>query len=160
MQQGHCFRYGARRYSGRVSSQQAASGQQCARWKDCGDRSDPARRKVYLQSDVTNHPDLFARNPGWHAFFEQEPKQAGTARRAVYDMVVAESCWFRAFTIHSRGRSRREGRQRISGHHGAMEPELFVLNSAPSASDGIDWNSTPGSAVADAPSPDAQVRGH
>ena len=23
--------------------------------------------KVFIQSDVTNHPSLFAANPGWHA---------------------------------------------------------------------------------------------
>jgi glyoxylase-like metal-dependent hydrolase (beta-lactamase superfamily II) len=53
--------------------------------------------KVYLQSDVTNHPDLFARNPGWHAFFDQDPKQAETTRRAVYDMVVAEKLLVQGF---------------------------------------------------------------
>jgi glyoxylase-like metal-dependent hydrolase (beta-lactamase superfamily II) len=53
--------------------------------------------KVYLQSDVTNHPDLFVRNPGWHAFFDQDPKQAETTRRAVYDMVVAEKLMVQGF---------------------------------------------------------------
>ena len=53
--------------------------------------------KVYLQSDVTNHPDLFARHPGWHAFFDQDPKQAETTRRAVYDMVVAEKLLVQGF---------------------------------------------------------------
>jgi glyoxylase-like metal-dependent hydrolase (beta-lactamase superfamily II) len=53
--------------------------------------------KVYLQSDVTNHPDLFVRNPGWHAFFDQDPQQAETTRRAVYDMVVAEKLMVQGF---------------------------------------------------------------
>jgi glyoxylase-like metal-dependent hydrolase (beta-lactamase superfamily II) len=53
--------------------------------------------KVYIQSDVTNHPDLFARNPGWHAFFDQDPKQAEATRRAVYDMVVAEKLLVQGF---------------------------------------------------------------
>jgi glyoxylase-like metal-dependent hydrolase (beta-lactamase superfamily II) len=53
--------------------------------------------KVYLQSDVTNHPDLFVRNPGWHAFFDQDPNQAETTRRAVYDMVVAEKLMVQGF---------------------------------------------------------------
>ena len=53
--------------------------------------------KVYLQSDVTNHPDLFVRNPGWHGFFDQDPKQAETTRRAVYDMVVAEKLMVQGF---------------------------------------------------------------
>src|SRR5215831_2144527 len=53
--------------------------------------------KVYLQSDVTNHPDLFARHPGWHAFFDQDPNQAETTRRAVYDMVGAEKLLVQGF---------------------------------------------------------------
>lgn len=46
--------------------------------------------KVFIQSDVTNDPDLFARNPGWHLMFDQDPAQAETTRRKIYDMVVAE----------------------------------------------------------------------
>ena len=42
------------------------------------------------QSDVTNHPALFVRNPGWHAFFDQDPKMAETTRRKIYDMLAAE----------------------------------------------------------------------
>ena len=53
--------------------------------------------KVYVQSDVTNHPDLFARNPGWHAFFDQDPVVAETTRRKVYDMVVAEKLMVQGF---------------------------------------------------------------
>ena len=44
--------------------------------------------KVYVQADVTNHPALFARNPGWHAFFDQDPKMAeATAARST-------TCWW------------------------------------------------------------------
>jgi glyoxylase-like metal-dependent hydrolase (beta-lactamase superfamily II) len=50
--------------------------------------SGPSR--VYVQSDVTNVPFLFARNPGWHAMFDQDPKMAEETRRKVYDMLVAE----------------------------------------------------------------------
>src|SRR5204862_6097836 len=45
--------------------------------------------KVYVQADVTNHPALFVRNPGWHAFFDQDPKMAEEPRRKVYDMLRA-----------------------------------------------------------------------
>ena len=31
-----------------------------------------ATARCYVQSDVTNHPALFVRNPGWHAFFDQD----------------------------------------------------------------------------------------
>jgi glyoxylase-like metal-dependent hydrolase (beta-lactamase superfamily II) len=46
--------------------------------------------KVFIQSDVTNHPDLFATNPGWHAGFDQDGNVAESTRRKVYDMLVAE----------------------------------------------------------------------
>jgi hypothetical protein len=54
-------------------------------------------KKVYVQADVTNHPALFARNPGWHAFFDQDPKMAEETRRKVYDMLVAEKMMVQGF---------------------------------------------------------------
>jgi glyoxylase-like metal-dependent hydrolase (beta-lactamase superfamily II) len=48
------------------------------------------RDSVYVQSDVTNVPYLFAAHPGWQAFFDQDPPQAEATRRRVYDMLVAE----------------------------------------------------------------------
>jgi glyoxylase-like metal-dependent hydrolase (beta-lactamase superfamily II) len=53
--------------------------------------------KVYIQSDVTNHPDLFVRHPNWHANFDQDPVQAEATRRKVYDMIVAEKLLVQAF---------------------------------------------------------------
>jgi glyoxylase-like metal-dependent hydrolase (beta-lactamase superfamily II) len=46
--------------------------------------------KVFVQSDVTNHPGVFARHPQWAALFDQDPAQAVATRRRVYDMLVAE----------------------------------------------------------------------
>jgi glyoxylase-like metal-dependent hydrolase (beta-lactamase superfamily II) len=46
--------------------------------------------KVYVQADVTHAPFLFARHPGWHAFYDHEPVQAEATRRKVYDMLAAE----------------------------------------------------------------------
>jgi glyoxylase-like metal-dependent hydrolase (beta-lactamase superfamily II) len=46
--------------------------------------------RVYVQSDVTNVPYLFARNPGWHAGFDQDGRMAEATRRKVYDMLAAE----------------------------------------------------------------------
>ena len=46
--------------------------------------------KVFIQSDVTNNPDLFARNPGWQASFDQDGPQAEKTRRKVYDMLAAD----------------------------------------------------------------------
>lgn len=45
---------------------------------------------VFIQSDVTNNPDLFARNPGWQANFDQDGPQAEVTRRKVYDMLAAD----------------------------------------------------------------------
>jgi glyoxylase-like metal-dependent hydrolase (beta-lactamase superfamily II) len=52
--------------------------------------------KVFVQSDVTNNP-LFVRNPGWHAFFDQDPQMAEAIRRKVYDMLVADKMTVQAF---------------------------------------------------------------
>ena len=46
--------------------------------------------KVYVQADVTHVPHLFARNPGWHAFYDQDGPLAEMTRRKVYDMLAAE----------------------------------------------------------------------
>jgi glyoxylase-like metal-dependent hydrolase (beta-lactamase superfamily II) len=53
--------------------------------------------KVFIQSDVTNVPYLFAANPGWHAFFDQDPAMAENARRKTYDMVVADKLQVQGF---------------------------------------------------------------
>ena len=53
--------------------------------------------KVYVQADVTNHPALFVRNPGWHAFFDQDGKMAEETRRKVYDMLVADKTLVQGF---------------------------------------------------------------
>ncbi len=53
--------------------------------------------KLYVQADVTNVPQLFVRNPGWHAFFDQDAKLAEETRRKVYDMLVAEKMLVQGF---------------------------------------------------------------
>jgi glyoxylase-like metal-dependent hydrolase (beta-lactamase superfamily II) len=53
--------------------------------------------KVYVQGDVTHVPYLFARNPGWHAFYDQDPAMAEATRRKVYDMLVAEKMMVQGF---------------------------------------------------------------
>ena len=45
---------------------------------------------VFVQSDVTNVPVLFARHPGWHVAYDQDPAQAEATRRRVYDMLAAD----------------------------------------------------------------------
>jgi glyoxylase-like metal-dependent hydrolase (beta-lactamase superfamily II) len=63
--------------------------------------------KVYVQADVTNIP-LFARNPGWHLFFDQDPKMAEETRRKVYDMLAAEKMTLQAFHYPFPGRAQIE----------------------------------------------------
>lgn len=61
---------------------------------------------LFVQSDVTNHPALFACHPGWHARFDQNPAEAETTRRRIYDMLVAEALPVQGFhfPFPSRGR--------------------------------------------------------
>jgi glyoxylase-like metal-dependent hydrolase (beta-lactamase superfamily II) len=53
--------------------------------------------QVYVQADVTHVPFLFVRNPGWHAFYDQDPVMAEATRRKVYDMLVAEKMLVQGF---------------------------------------------------------------
>ncbi|HEY2134848.1 MAG TPA: MBL fold metallo-hydrolase [Xanthobacteraceae bacterium] len=52
---------------------------------------------VYVQADVTHAPYLFARHPGWHAFYDHLPEQAEATRRKVYDMLAAERMTVQGF---------------------------------------------------------------
>jgi glyoxylase-like metal-dependent hydrolase (beta-lactamase superfamily II) len=52
---------------------------------------------VYVQADVTNNPVLFARNPGWHAFFDQDGAMAEATRRKVYDMLATDRMMVQGF---------------------------------------------------------------
>jgi glyoxylase-like metal-dependent hydrolase (beta-lactamase superfamily II) len=53
--------------------------------------------KVFVQADVTHVPYLFARNPHWHAFYDQDGNMAEETRRKVYDMLVAERMMVQGF---------------------------------------------------------------
>ncbi|NPU64225.1 MBL fold metallo-hydrolase [Bradyrhizobium sp. 83012] len=46
--------------------------------------------KVFIQSDVTNVPELFLRNPDWHVMFDTDAAQAQETRHKFYDMAAAE----------------------------------------------------------------------
>jgi glyoxylase-like metal-dependent hydrolase (beta-lactamase superfamily II) len=54
-------------------------------------------KQVFVQADVTHVPFLFARNPGWHAFYDQDPVMAEATRRKVYDMLVADRMMVQGF---------------------------------------------------------------
>jgi len=53
--------------------------------------------KVFVQADVTHVPYLFARHPGWHAFYDQDGPRAEVTRRKIYDMLAAERMTVQGF---------------------------------------------------------------
>jgi glyoxylase-like metal-dependent hydrolase (beta-lactamase superfamily II) len=46
--------------------------------------------KVLIQSDVTNIPEFFVRNPDWHVVYDIDPEMAQKTRHKFYDMAAAE----------------------------------------------------------------------
>lgn len=53
--------------------------------------------KVFIQSDVTNIPVLFANRPDWHAGYDQVGDLAEQTRRRIYDMIIAEKLTVQGF---------------------------------------------------------------
>lgn len=45
---------------------------------------------VMIQADVTNHPALFVRNPGWRASYDMDGAMAEETRRKLYDRMAAD----------------------------------------------------------------------
>lgn len=46
--------------------------------------------RILIQSDVTNIPEFFLRNPDWHVAYDVEPAVAQATRHKFYDMAAAE----------------------------------------------------------------------
>jgi glyoxylase-like metal-dependent hydrolase (beta-lactamase superfamily II) len=53
--------------------------------------------RILVQSDVTNIPELFLRNPDWHVAFDIDPEKAAQTRHKFYDMAVAEKALIAGF---------------------------------------------------------------
>jgi len=53
--------------------------------------------KLFIQSDMTHVPFLFVRNPGWHAFYDQDPAAAEATRRKMLDMLASERMMVQGF---------------------------------------------------------------
>jgi glyoxylase-like metal-dependent hydrolase (beta-lactamase superfamily II) len=53
--------------------------------------------RLLVQSDVTNIPELFLRNPDWHVMFDSDPVQAAKSRHKFYDMAAAEKALVAGF---------------------------------------------------------------
>jgi glyoxylase-like metal-dependent hydrolase (beta-lactamase superfamily II) len=67
--------------------------------------------KVLIQSDVTNIPELFLRNPDWHVAFDVDPDLAQATRHKFYDMASAEKAMVIGFhfTFPSIGHVEKDG---------------------------------------------------
>jgi glyoxylase-like metal-dependent hydrolase (beta-lactamase superfamily II) len=52
---------------------------------------------VLVQADVSNHPALFVRNPGWHAVFDMDAAMAEAGRRKLYDQLAADKMRMQGF---------------------------------------------------------------
>lgn len=55
------------------------------------------RDQLIVLSDTTNIPALFARNPGWHAVFDQDATMAEATRRKLFDRVAADKTMVAGF---------------------------------------------------------------
>ena len=83
--------------------------------------------KVYVQADVTHAPFLFARNPGWHAYYDQDPVMAEATRRKVYDMLVAEKMLVQGFHYPFPSVAHVEKTaHRLPGNPGAVESGALI----------------------------------
>ena len=67
--------------------------------------------KVLIQSDVTNIPEFFLRNPDWHVAYDVEPATAQATRHQFYDMAAAEKALVVGFhfTFPSIGHVEKDG---------------------------------------------------
>jgi len=67
--------------------------------------------KILVQSDVTNIPEFFLRNPDWHVAYDVDPELAQTTRHKFYDMAAAEKALVVGFhfTFPSIGHVEKDG---------------------------------------------------
>ncbi|WP_040621759.1 MBL fold metallo-hydrolase [Rhodovulum sp. PH10] len=55
--------------------------------------------QLLIQGDVSNHPALFIRHPGWRVRFDMDGAMAEKARRRLYDMAAADRLKLHGFHI-------------------------------------------------------------
>jgi glyoxylase-like metal-dependent hydrolase (beta-lactamase superfamily II) len=67
--------------------------------------------RILVQSDVTNIPEFFLRNPDWHVAYDVDPELAQTTRHKFYDMAAAEKALVVGFhfTFPSMGHVEKDG---------------------------------------------------
>ncbi|MBR0789178.1 MBL fold metallo-hydrolase [Bradyrhizobium manausense] len=68
-------------------------------------------KKVLIQSDVTNIPEFFLRNPDWHVAYDADPALAQETRHKFLDMAAAEKATVVGFhfTFPSVGHVEKDG---------------------------------------------------
>lgn len=66
---------------------------------------------LLVLGDTTNRPELFARNPGWHAIFDMDPQMAEANRRRLLDRAATDRMWVTGyhFPFPIAGRIARDG---------------------------------------------------
>jgi len=67
--------------------------------------------RILIQSDVTNIPEFFLRNPDWHVMYDIDPIEAAKTRHKFYDMAAAEKALVAGFhfTFPSLGHVEQDG---------------------------------------------------
>jgi glyoxylase-like metal-dependent hydrolase (beta-lactamase superfamily II) len=67
--------------------------------------------RMMVQSDVTNIPEFFLRNPDWHVAYDHDPEMAQTTRHRFYDMAATEKMLVAGyhFSFPSAGHVERDG---------------------------------------------------
>ena len=67
--------------------------------------------KILIQSDVTNIPEFFLRNPDWHVAYDVDADLAQQTRHKFYDMAAAEKATVVGFhfTFPSIGHVEKDG---------------------------------------------------
>jgi glyoxylase-like metal-dependent hydrolase (beta-lactamase superfamily II) len=67
--------------------------------------------QILIQSDVTNIPEFFLRNPDWHVAYDVDPAIAQATRHKFYDMAAAEKALVVGFhfTFPSIGHVEKDG---------------------------------------------------
>jgi glyoxylase-like metal-dependent hydrolase (beta-lactamase superfamily II) len=53
--------------------------------------------RILVQSDVTNIPEFFLRNPDWHVMYDIDPVKAAATRHKFYDMAATEKALIAGF---------------------------------------------------------------
>ena len=87
--------------------------------------------RLLVQSDITNFPELFLRNPDWHIMFDMDPLVSVQTRRKFHDMVAAEKALIAGFHFFfpSLGHVEKDG-DRLSAGAGPLKSCALTIVAA------------------------------